>query len=314
MVNGSMTPTPGEGLGLTIRQPLEDRSRRIGDGVSLQAQRTSRDSFKVASLNIRGRVCTAQGYRQDKWFELNRVINTHRIAVLAVQETHLTDELAASFETAFGSRLKLFHSPLQETRNAAGVAIVINKGLINANEIKCTTLIPGRALLVEIPWHAGSKIKVLDVYAPNDAKENEIFWEKIDEITSDDPALKPDIMLGDCNLVEDSLDRLPCHPDNPNAVASLGILKGNLDLVDGWRRTFPDRREYSHTHAPNASQGRIDRIYITNALLSPACDWKIDSTTIETDHWMVSVNVSSPEAPLIGKGRWQIPKIGRAHV
>ena len=249
----------------------------------------------------------AQGYRQDKWFELNRVINTHRIAVLAVQETHLTDELAASFESAFDSRLKLFHSPLQETRNAAGVAIIINKGLLDASEIKCTTLIPGRAILAEIPWHAGSQIKVLNVYAPNDVGENEILWERLNEITSDNPSLKPDIMLGDFNLVEDSLDRLPCHPDNPNAVAALGVLKGNLDLVDGWRRTFPDRRDYSHHHVPNASQGRIDRIYVTSALLSPACDWKIDSTTIETDHWLVSVKVSSPEAPLIGKGRWQIP-------
>ena len=271
------------------------------------AQLASRDKFKIASLNIRGRVSTAQGYRQDKWFELNRIMNTNRIAILAVQETHLTDELAASFETAFETRLRLFHSPLPESRNAAGVAIIANKALIKTNDIQCKTLIPGRAILTEIPWHAGTSIKVLNIYAPNDTRENEAFWEKLNEITTLDTSLKPDVMLGDFNLVEDSLDRLPCHPDNPNAVAALGELKYNLDLVDGWWRTYPDKREYSHQHAPNASQGRIDRIYISNTLLRPTSDWKIDSTTIETDHWLVSVNVSSTEAPLIGKGRWQIP-------
>jgi len=307
MVNGLATSAPREGHGPTINQPPDDGSQRIGGGVPQRAQLTSRDFFKVASLNIRGRTSTVQGYRQDKWFEINRVMNSHRIAVLAVQETHLTDELATSFELAFETKLRLFHSPLPDMRNAAGVAIVVNKGLLNADGITSTTLIPGRAILTKIPWHAGSTIKVLNVYAPNSGGENEAFWERLNAITLDNPSLRPDIMLGDCNLVEDALDRLPCHPDHPGAVAALGELKYNLDLVDGWRRTFPDRREYSHHHAPNASQGRIDRIYITNALLRPASDWKIDSTTVETDHWLVSAKISSQEAPFIGRGRWQIP-------
>ena len=258
-------------------------------------------------MNIRGRVSTAQGFRQEKWFEMNRVMNTHQIAVLAVQETHLTDDLAENVERAFNTRLRLFHSPLPETRNAAGVAIVINKGLLNADEITSMTLIPGRAILAKIPWHAGSIIKILNVYAPNDVGDNEAFWEELNDTISDNPSLKPDIMLGNFNLVEDSLDRLPCHSDNANTVMALGELKCNTDLVDGWRRTYPDRREYSHQHTPNASQGRIDGVYISNALLRPVTDWKIDSTTIETDHWLVSVRVSTPEAPNIGRGRWQIP-------
>ena len=114
-------------------------------------------------------------------------------------------------------------------------------------------------------------------------------------------------MLGDFNLVEDSLDRLPCHSDNPSAVAALGNLKSNLNLVDGWRRTYPDQREYTHQQASNASQGRIDRIYITNNLLSSTNEWNIHPSSIKTDHWLASTNISTPDAPLIGRGRWQIP-------
>ena len=77
--------------------------------------------------------------------------------------------------------------------------------------------------------------------------------------------------------------------------------------MDGWRRTYPDVRAYTHQHAPNASQGRLDRIYISNDLLKPATEWRIDSSSLETDHWMVSVRISTPDAPEIGRGRWQIP-------
>ena len=234
-------------------------------------------------------------------------MNRHRIAVLAVQETHLTDDLANNISSAFDTKLRLLYSPLPDTRNTAGVAIVVNKGLLRSDNILSDEIIPGRAILATIPWHGDTVLKILNIYAPNDTKNNENFWARLNEILMDRPHLKPDIMLGDFNLVEDSLDRLPCHQDNANAVASLGELKSNTDLVDGWRRTHPDKREYTHTHTPNTSQGRIDRIYMRNALLATATEWAIGSTTIQTDHWLVSVKASIPEAPNIGKGRWQIP-------
>jgi hypothetical protein len=31
------------------------------------------------------------------------------------------------------------------------------------------------------------------------------------------------------------------------------------------------------------------------------------SPSIKTDHWLVSAKITTPEAPLIGNGRWQIP-------
>jgi len=267
----------------------------------------ARDYLKVATLNIRGRTSTARGFRQEKWFEIPGLMNAHRIAILGVQEAHLTEELANGVSSVFEARLKLFHSPLPESSNAAGVAIVVNKGLVNADAMTCETLIPGRVLMVTVPWHASETFKILNVYAPNDHKNNECFWETLNETIEDRPHLKPDVMLGDFNLVEDALDRIPCHPDNANAVAALGELKSNTDLVDGWRRTHPDKRGYTHHHAPNASQGRIDRIYITNRLLQPSSDWNIESTLVETDHWLASARITTPDAPVIGRGRWQIP-------
>ena len=256
---------------------------------------------------MRGRNSNLQGFRQEKWFHIYRVVNSYRIAILAIQEAHLTDELAASINSSFETKVAVHHSPLPETRNAAGVAFVINKGLLNTEDVSCEEIIPGRAILARVKWHSNTTIKILNVYAPNDAADNGTFWEKLNDITRRRPETKPDVMLGDFNMVEDSLDRLPCHPDNPNTVATLGELKCNLNLIDGWRRTFPDKREYSHTQTTNTSQSRIDRIYLKNELLAPATGWRIDPPLIETDHWLVSATISTPEAPEIGRGRWQIP-------
>ncbi|KAF9780750.1 Endonuclease/exonuclease/phosphatase, partial [Thelephora terrestris] len=256
---------------------------------------------------MRGRNSYLQGFRQEKWFHIYRVVNSYKVAVLAIQEAHLTDELAANINTAFETKISVYHSPLPETRNAAGVAFVINKGLLNAEKVTYEEIIPGRAIIAKIKWHGDATIKILNIYAPNDTAENEAFWDKLRDATTRKPEWKPDILLGDFNVVEDSLDRLPCHPDNAGAVAALGELKSHLNLIDGWRRTHPDKREYSHTQSSNTSQSRIDRIYITNELLAPATDWKIDPPLIETDHWLVSTNVTTPEAPEIGRGRWQIP-------
>jgi len=192
--------------------------------------RSDKDYLKIATLNMRGRTCTIQGYRQDKWFQIYRILNTSQTAILAIQETHLTDELANNIRLSFDSKLALHYSPLPETRNADGVAFVINKGLLNAEKVSCEEIIPGRAILATISWHADTKIKILNIYTPNDTRNNELFWEKLNEIMSAHPNQRPDIMMGDFNLVEDSLDRLPCHPDNASAVAALGELKYNLNL------------------------------------------------------------------------------------
>ena len=256
---------------------------------------------------MRGRTSTTGGIHRNKWFEINGVLNRNKIAILAIQESHLTEELASNINSNFETKLALIHSQLPETNNAAGVAFVFNKAMIDTDKITHENMIPGRAILTTVPWHGEKSFNILNVYAPNDTKSNEKFWESINDITTSNPQQKPDIILGDFNLVEDSIDRLPCHSDDPLAVAALGNLKANLNLVDGWRRTYPDQREYSHQHIPNTSQGRIDRIYITNDLLESTEEWTIHPSTIETDHWIASAKISSPEAPLIGKGRWQIP-------
>lgn len=50
-----------------------------------------------------------------------------RIGLLAVQETHLTNDLVNQFDTLFKNKFTLFHSLDPTMRNVRGIAVVVNK-------------------------------------------------------------------------------------------------------------------------------------------------------------------------------------------
>ena len=230
------------------------------------------------------------------------------IAILAVQETHLTDELADQFNTLFRNRLSLAFSPDPNTRNARGIAIVLSKNAIKTENVKTTVIIPGRAMSATIPWQDDQSINVLAVYAPNAPSETKEFWNKISSTIRSNPNLKPDITLGDFNLVEDAIDRLPCKADDHGAVETLREFKIAHNLIDGWRTAHPDEKGYTWSRESDRTQSRIDRIYVKEEFFSDCKKWDITPAPIPTDHDMVSAIISTPSTPVIGKGRWAIPK------
>ncbi|KIJ48464.1 hypothetical protein M422DRAFT_247801 [Sphaerobolus stellatus SS14] len=48
------------------------------------------------------------------------------------------------------------------------------------------------------------------------------------------------MLLGDFNVVEDSIDRLPAHNDPQGPREALANFKSLFGLLDGWRRENPD--------------------------------------------------------------------------
>ncbi|KAF8219378.1 hypothetical protein L208DRAFT_1551242, partial [Tricholoma matsutake] len=118
-------------------------------------------------------------------------------------------------------------------------------------------------------------------------------------------------MLGNFNMVEDAIDRLPMHEERNRSPETLRELKHTLRLHDGWRSTFPDTKAYSFHQIATGIHSRIDRIYVTNSLLEWSQKWEINPTGIpNADHWMVSTNLVNSAMPETGKGRWSIsPKI-----
>ncbi|KAJ7701338.1 hypothetical protein B0H16DRAFT_1277331, partial [Mycena metata] len=90
-----------------------------------------------------------------KWARVNRLMFGKRIGVLAVGETHLSAEQTEEINTnlVFKARMHVLSSTDPNEPNKKGIAIALNKQLTNVEGVKTWRLIPGRAILVQIPWH-----------------------------------------------------------------------------------------------------------------------------------------------------------------
>ena len=86
----------------------------------------------MASLNIKGR----RSRDIEKWMHIPQIMRKKKIGILAIQETHLTDELAQWFNNLFRTNLLLEYSPDPTNRNTRGIAVIINKCLVRTNNIK----------------------------------------------------------------------------------------------------------------------------------------------------------------------------------
>lgn len=127
-------------------------------------------------------------------------------------------------------------------------------------------IIPGRAAMLTINWHNDLEVKILNIYAPaNGATINGAFWRELTSEMEQIKLPKPNIMMGDFNVVEDSIDRLPNRPDPASSVDPLQDLRCKLCLIDGWRTTNPTEKNFTWTDGRSLS--RIDRIYTTNRLM-----------------------------------------------
>ncbi|KAF8175012.1 Endonuclease/exonuclease/phosphatase, partial [Mycena galopus ATCC 62051] len=237
---------------------------------------------------------------------------------IAMQETHLDNGAAAEFEGIYQSWFKLVYSAHPENPCAtAGVAFLLNKKWIDTENIRTYDLIPGRALMVSIPWHKGGVLNVLNIYAPNKPKERDNMWTKLWENWRRDIHLPlPTIILGDWNFVEDPRDRLSTKKTDglrisPSVPASFQRLKSLLKMEDGWRSTFPDSLEYTwtqpHATAQTATKcqprSRIDRIYVTHTWMESCRNWSIEYTPIKSDHRLISVQLAYRSEIKPGHGR-----------
>ncbi|KAH6911108.1 hypothetical protein BKA70DRAFT_1220156 [Coprinopsis sp. MPI-PUGE-AT-0042] len=240
---------------------------RVDQGRRKNVKYRTRAHIRVGSLNIRGGGSTAT---EEKWQQINRVMKEGKISVLAVQETHLSEERTKELNTQFAGRMKIYNSNEDDVTNARGVAIVVDHNLTKGGPITTRKIIPGRAIMTTIPWKNGrEKLTFLAVYAPNERDQNALFW------------------------------TAPPDPDNEDAMEAIQVLKQKLEMVDGWRMENPERIMYSWARPTNqpqnenevSSKSRIDRIYILRSRFPTSCDWKYSSHPIRSDHDIISASV-----------------------
>jgi hypothetical protein len=275
-----------------------------------QTRHTKHAGSCIATINMKGFGNKDPNHAQNKWHHVNQIMRDKRISVLAVQEAHMDEDRRAETEKIHGQRLRIFASADKDKPTAkAGVAIVFNRDLLDTSQICAEEVIPGQAMLAKFQLRRGTKVIALAVYAHNNPSANAKMWGNIMQAYIDNPNLeRPNMIIGDFNMVEDAIDRMPSREDQRSTVTSLQSLKTMLSLEDGWRETFPDKLEFTYMQNRNI-HSRIDRIYITHNLLETSIDWRIEPSGIpESDHDLASVVLTDPEVPNIGKGRWSFPE------
>ncbi|KAL1737990.1 Endonuclease/exonuclease/phosphatase, partial [Schizophyllum fasciatum] len=207
---------------------------------------------KIATMNINGFGSLVRDHPCNKWGQMCRMMNDKRIAVMILQETHLTVATRLALENMYAKNLKIFNSetPIDPSRKG-GVAFVLNKRFVETSNVKTTEIEPGRALLMTMRWHGNEERRMLALYAPADSSgDRRAFFKRIRDYFEQHPDLpRPHVVAGDFNMLEAELDCAPVPSDaSESSTEEFDRLKIALGIktTDGWRATFPDRREYTH--------------------------------------------------------------------
>jgi len=272
------------------------------------SDRKTRVNIKIATLNIKGHTSPSLGLSQtSKWVAINCTMRDQKIGILCIQESHLCPEHMTQIDNLYAQRLKVMNSSNPDCPgSSAGIAFVLNKEITNTENATLQVIIPGRAAILSINWHNNKKLKILNIYAPNNLNEHKTFWDKIRTEWQHLNLESPDLMLGDFNLTEDPIDRAPARLDHEAAIDALRDLRINLKVQDRWRLDHPHSRMFTFT-STHQTLSRLDRIYTSEKHADSLVEWDSQISQIPTDHKMVSMRFAPPGLPHIGKGRWSWP-------
>ena len=270
-----------------------------------------RANINIATLNINGSSAPSRSLSLlEKWAMINQTLNEHKIAILAIQESHLDQEKINCIRESFGKKMQIeFSMDESAPRSHAGVAFVINKSLISPRAIHVHELVPGNALALKIDWLETESTTLLNIYAPVNRRDQAAFWTTVDSARRLKRFPRPDFMLGDLNVTEDPIDRAPARADDRSATDALRDIRLAWDLRDVWRTMHPDMKEYTYWANSNNQQSmsRLDRIYAKDQIHTFILNCEITASPVPTDHWLVVAKYAPRDAPEIGKGRWSIP-------
>ena len=274
-------------------------------------KKNMRANINIATLNMNGLTAPTSGMTfLEKWSMVNQTLNKYKIAVLALQETHLDQEVVETLRECFGRKMHIeySHDP-NAPRTTAGVAFVVNKTLIAPSAIHAHTLSAGRALALKINWLEAESTTFLNVYAPVNKNTHPVFWATIERERLAKRLPRPDFLLGDLNVTEDPIDRAPAKADDQGATDALRDTRLAWNVQDAWRLMYPEEREYTYRANSNGQQikSRLDRIYVASRLVTSTFNWIITPSPVPTDHWLVVVKYAPKDAPEIGKGCWTLP-------
>lgn len=253
--------------------------------------------MKISSINING-----LNPRDVKFVNLMTFLRDEKVDLVLITESHLNDERLALIDFRGHEDWTIIsNSP---SSNQKGLTFI----LFNRPGSHLTTMTEtyrddaGRALSVEIKVGTAPPVGVLGIYAPtSNAPARQIdFYKALQE-----QQLRVDYMLGDFNMVEDTIDRNPQRSVPADVAKEFRSLTKGFALIDGWRLENEEVKQYTWHRADGTSSSRIDRIYASPGVIRKCIKWEITPMHL-TDHEMVSVEWYPHDKINMGKGLWTL--------
>jgi len=200
------------------------------------------------SQNMNGAATPSENmsYR-EKWKSISHTMHAEKIAILAIWEAHLDQSMTEQLGRTFEKNLKiLISAPPKNPQATAGVGFVINRQLIEPDELELHKLIPGRAAVLRVKWLRSCTATILNVYAPNNRKEHANFWAKVTTTRRTKHLPVPDFTLGDFNITEDAIDRMPPRLDDQSVIAALRGVRHEWNIRDTWHWANPTKIAFTY--------------------------------------------------------------------
>ena len=138
----ALTSTHANVSTMTLNQGTTQGPTRLRNvpGIPLSQPRRQKQMLKIASLNMNGN----GSCNSDKWGAINNMMKVRKIAVLAIQESHPTEEMQQTLQRRFRNMLHVLHSADPDEPGAwNGISIALNKSLVKTADIQTQVLVEG---------------------------------------------------------------------------------------------------------------------------------------------------------------------------
>ena len=272
------------------------------------------DKVNIVSLNVRSVL------RMDKFRRMYDLFQRCKMDILLIQESGITRELQAYFQEAFpliSIAAHYVNDPGREGIGRGAAVIINNKTTVwNQDEEHGHKIFhsgDGRLLICRVICR-DRPITVGCAYAPAKGEERIPWLTQVNEKLEISPLEHPcDVVGGDWNITLETMDRA-IRAGIATAQQRLGFVRlinnlggGRMDLVDGWRLSHPDEREYTlHVGKDGIPTSRIDRIYLRGDWMDMSEGWSIEASGISTDHKAVVATLCFEKTLNRGPGRWRM--------
>lgn len=202
-----------------------------------------------------------------------------------IQECHSTKDDYKWWKSQWGNDIWSSHA----TEHSAGVSILRNT--FNGDILGSDSDSLGHFQLLVISLNQQTVI-LGNIYGYNSSLDNKIFFEKLDEKLTKWSNKFPNalfILGGDFNVsINNSLDRYPPKRTACFSPALLGLID-KFELVDIWRKRYPDNIEFTWANKNGSRQSRIDYWLISKCMSKFDLHVGIQCTPL-TDHKTIFIN------------------------